>query len=51
MTAKMYNLRDFLGIKRIRIIPNARVRELCGLKRGEAGKEEESEGRYRGASA
>ena len=31
---QMDNLRGLLGIKRMDRIPNARIRELCGVKKG-----------------
>ena len=30
----MDNLRGFLGIRRIGRVPNARIREFCGVKKG-----------------
>ena len=32
--AQMDNLRGFLGIKRMDKVPNARIRELCGVMKG-----------------
>ena len=31
---QMDNLRGSLGIRRMDIVPNARIRELCGVKKG-----------------
>ena len=31
---EMDNLRDFLGIRMMNRVPNARVRELCGVRKG-----------------
>ena len=31
---QMDNLRSFLGILRMNKVPNARIRELCGVKKG-----------------
>ena len=30
----MENLRELLGIRRMDRVPNARVRELCGVRKG-----------------
>ena len=30
----MDNLRGLLGIRRVDRVPNARIRELCGVKKG-----------------
>ena len=31
----MDNLRGLLGIRRMDRVPNARIRELCGVKKGQ----------------
>ena len=33
-TVRMDNLRDILSIKRMDKVPNARIRELCGVPKG-----------------
>ena len=30
----MDNLRGFLGLRRMNRIPNARIKELCGVRKG-----------------
>ena len=34
MAAQMDNLRGLLGIRRMNRVPNARIRELCGVTKG-----------------
>ena len=34
MVVQMYNLRGLLGIRRMDRVPNARIRELCGVTKG-----------------
>ena len=33
-TVQMDNLREFLGIRRIDKVPSARIKKLCGVKKG-----------------
>ena len=33
-TVQMDNLRGLLGIRRMDKVPNARIRELCGVRKG-----------------